>query len=157
GGGAADEAGLGGDEVFEEARRRAEPLALPMEVIDAEVLLDNDHVVLHFVRWTEGDLRELVSALSTHFSMHVLLQDLTKADAAHEEHGCGTCGSGGCGSGGCGSKGCGSGGGRRAEGGGGGAPFSPLRGEKAEGTLAPPLFGGGPFAVPSTHIHHVLR
>ena len=103
---AADQARRRGHEVFEEARRRAETLALPMEVIDAEVLLDNDHVVLHFVRWTEGDLRELVSALSTHFSMHVLLQDLTRADTAHEKNGCGDCGSGGCGSGGCGSGGC---------------------------------------------------
>ncbi len=98
-----------GQEVFEEARRRAESLGLPLEVIDAEVLLDSDCVVLHFVRWADGDLRDLVSALSKHFSMHVLLQDLTKADAAHEEHGCGSCGSGGCGSDGCGSNGCGTG------------------------------------------------
>src|SRR5262245_20110708 len=97
-----------GQEVFEEARRTAETLDLPLEVIDTEVLLDNDHVVLHFVRWAEGDLRDLVSALSTHFSIHVLLQDLTKADAAREGHGCGDCSSGGCGSGGCGSNGCGS-------------------------------------------------
>jgi len=99
-----------GQEVFNEARRRAETLTLPLEVIDVEVLLDSDHVILHFVRWADGDLRDLVSTLSKQFAMHVLLQDLTKADAAHEEHGCGSCGSGGCGSGGCGSGGCGTGG-----------------------------------------------
>jgi cell fate regulator YaaT (PSP1 superfamily) len=105
---ATEQARRRGQEVFDEARRTAETLDLPLEVIDTEVLLDNDHVVLHFVRWAEGDLRDLVSALSTHFSMHVLLQDLTKAGAAHEEHGCGDCGAGGCGSGGCGTGGCGS-------------------------------------------------
>jgi len=99
-----------GQEVFDEARRRARTLSLPLEIIDVEVLLDSDHVVLHFVRWADGDLRDLVSTLSKQFSMHVLLQDLTKADAVHEEHGCGSCGSGGCGSGGCGSGGCGTGG-----------------------------------------------
>ena len=105
---AAEQARRLGQEVFEEARRRAETLDLPLEVIDTEVLLDNDHVVLHFVRWADADLRDLVSGLSKHFSMHVLLQDLTKAGADHTEHGCGDCGSGGCGSGGCGTGGCGS-------------------------------------------------
>src|SRR5262245_53311942 len=96
-----------GQEIFDEARQQAESLALPLEVIDAEVLLDSDHFVLHFIRFADCDLRDLVSALSKQFAMHVLLQDLTKGDTSHEEHGCGSCGSGGCGSGGCGSGGCG--------------------------------------------------
>jgi cell fate regulator YaaT (PSP1 superfamily) len=97
-----------GQEIFDEARRSAEALALPLEVIDVEVLLDSDYVVLHLIHWADADLRDLVSTLSKRFSIHVLLQDLTKAEAASEEHGCGSCGSGGCGSGGCGSGGCGS-------------------------------------------------
>lgn len=97
-----------GQEVFEEARRRAQELALPLEIIDAEVLL-GEHAVLHFVRWDECDMRELVSGLSRQFSLHVLLEDLTRpvvSVAVAEEHGCGSCGSGGCGSGGCGTGGC---------------------------------------------------
>ena len=97
-----------GRDVFEEARRRAEELGLPLEIIDAEVLL-GEHAVLHFVRWDECDLRELVSGLSRQFSLHVLLEDLTRPAvpvSAEAEHGCGSCGSGGCGSGGC--ESCGS-------------------------------------------------
>src|SRR5437764_4364827 len=56
-----------GQEVFDEARRRAEALTLPLELIDVEVLLDSDHVVLHFVRWADSDLRDLVSTLSKQF------------------------------------------------------------------------------------------
>ena len=92
-----------GRDFFDEARRRADDLGLPLEVLDAEVLLDNDHAVLHFVRWSDCDVRELVAGLSKHFTVHVLLQDLTRP----EEHGCGSCGEGGCGS--CGTGGCGSG------------------------------------------------
>src|SRR5438270_3986467 len=71
-----------GQEVFDEARRGAEALALPLEVIDVEVLLDSDRAVLHLIHWADADLRDLVSALSKRFSMHVLLQDLTKAEVS---------------------------------------------------------------------------
>jgi PSP1 C-terminal conserved region len=99
-----------GDEVFTAARQRTSDLGLPLEVIDVETLLDGEHVVLHFIRWADCDVRELVSGLSKQFSLHVLLQDLTAPTAdTHEDHGCSSCGSGGCGSGGCGSGGCGSG------------------------------------------------
>jgi cell fate regulator YaaT (PSP1 superfamily) len=124
-----------GQEVFDEARRGAAALTLPLEVIDVEVLLDSDHAVLHLIHWADVDLRELVSALSKQFSMHVLLQDLTKAEVAHEEHGCGSCGSGGCGSGGCGSGGCGSCGAAKTE---VRAYFAALR-EKMQGRTRTPL------------------
>lgn len=99
-----------GQELFTAARGWAADLALPLEVLDVEVLLDNDHAVLLFVRWDECDLREFVSGLSKRFSLHVLLQDLTRPSAsapngAAVEHGCGSCGAGGCGS--CGAGGCG--------------------------------------------------
>jgi cell fate regulator YaaT (PSP1 superfamily) len=93
--------------LFDEARRLAASLALPLEVIDAEVLLDGEHAVLHHVRWADLDARPLVSALSRTFDAHVTLFDLTRPGPSAEahEHGCGRpgCGSesgGGCGTGG---------------------------------------------------------
>ncbi len=98
-----------GQDFFEAARRRADELSLPIEILDAEVLFDGDRAVLHYVRWSDCDLRDLVSGLSRRFSVYVLLQDLTRDEPHQDEaHGCGDCGSGGCGSGGCGSGGCGS-------------------------------------------------
>lgn len=90
----------------DQAASKARDLGLPLAVLDAELLLDSEHAVLHFVRWDECDVRPLVSGLSKHFSLHVHLQDLTREESHEEEHGCGDCGSG---SGGCGS--CGTGGG----------------------------------------------
>jgi cell fate regulator YaaT (PSP1 superfamily) len=96
------------DDFLAEARGRAAVQALPVELLDVELLLD-DQAWLHYVRWDTFDPRDLVSGLSRDFDLTIRLLDLTRADAAHEEHGCGSCGSGGCGSGGCGSGGCGSG------------------------------------------------
>ncbi len=76
---------------------------LPLEVLDAEVLLDGEHAVLHQVRAAACDVRPLVSTLSREFDLRVSLADL--AAPPEEEHGCGHCGSGACGS--CGSGGCG--------------------------------------------------
>jgi hypothetical protein len=96
----------------EAAAEQAHLLNLPLAVLDAEWLMDSGAAIVHFVRWQDCDLRELVSGLSTAFEIPVLLQDLTRAVApeaehapehAAEEHGCGDCGSGGCGS--CGSGG----------------------------------------------------
>jgi cell fate regulator YaaT (PSP1 superfamily) len=90
-------------------------LDLPVALLDAEVLLDGEHVVLHHLRWDECDVRPFVSTLSREFALHIALQDLTRADAlavAEESRGCGRCGiEGGCGScdsGGCSSCGSGS-------------------------------------------------
>jgi cell fate regulator YaaT (PSP1 superfamily) len=93
--------------LFEKARALAASLGLPIEVIDAEVLLDGEHAVVHHLRWAEFDARPFVSGLSRTFDAHVTLFDLTRpagaADEGEHEHGCGRpdCGggSGGCGSG----------------------------------------------------------
>ena len=37
----------------------AADLALPLEVIDAEVLLDGEHAVVHYLRWADFDPRAL--------------------------------------------------------------------------------------------------
>ena len=109
---AADQMRERGRRLFERGRRLAEELRLPLELIDAEVLLDGDHAVLHLLRSADCDVRPFVSAVSREFEMHVLLTDLGRPAASEppeEEHA--GCGREGCGegAGGCGS--CGAGGG----------------------------------------------
>jgi PSP1-like protein len=97
--------------LFDEARTAAGALALPAEVIDAEVLLDGEHAVVHYLRWADFDPRDLVSRLSRTFEVHLSLFDLTRPAPEGEPHEAG-CGRPGCGGGGCGSEGgCGTGGG----------------------------------------------
>jgi cell fate regulator YaaT (PSP1 superfamily) len=99
-------------ELFARAGDLARELGLPLEVLDAEVLLDGEHGVVHHLVWEQCDVRPLVSTLSRAFELHIALTDLARREA-EEPAGCGKegCGSGGCGScgsgGGCGS--CGSG------------------------------------------------
>src|SRR5947209_19543093 len=54
-----------------EAGALAATLALPLEVIDAEVLLDGQHAVVHHLSWAEFDPRPFVSGLSKRFDAHV--------------------------------------------------------------------------------------
>src|SRR5262249_22541325 len=93
--------------LFDDARRLVGELGLPLEVLDAEVLLDGEHAILHHLHWGDFDERDLVSALSRTHGLHVRLHTLkTKASAADHEHegcgreNCGRAGGGGCGSGG---------------------------------------------------------
>jgi cell fate regulator YaaT (PSP1 superfamily) len=93
-----------GRQLFDRATRLAAETGLPLEVLDAEVLLDGAHAVLHHLRWGACDVRPFVSTLSREFELQLTLADLTRAQSAAEEAGCGRCGSpGGCGS--CGSPG----------------------------------------------------
>jgi PSP1 C-terminal conserved region len=104
-----------GQRLFEHGRRLANELQLPLEVIDAEVLLDGEHGVLHLLRFADCDVRPFVSSLSTEHALHILLTDLGRPGASigeqEEEHaGCGRegCGEGAGGCGSCGTGGCGS-------------------------------------------------
>jgi cell fate regulator YaaT (PSP1 superfamily) len=95
--------------ICDRASGLGQELGLPLEVIDAEVLFDGEHGVLHLLRWEDCDVRPFVSTLSREFELHVALADLTRSQEAHveEEHaGCGeeNCGGGNCSS--CGSGGC---------------------------------------------------
>jgi cell fate regulator YaaT (PSP1 superfamily) len=95
--------------LYERGRELAAELALPLELLDAEVLLDGAAAVLHQLRWAECDVRPFVSTLSREFAVQLALAEL--AGPVPEKHpGCGHCGPTGCGScgsgGGCGS--CGS-------------------------------------------------
>ncbi len=93
-----------GRELFADARRAADDLELPLEILDAEVLLDGRQARLHYLG-AVCDPRPLMDALAERHRLLVTLHNL--AEPAEEEHG--GCGAGGCGSGGCGS--CGTSGG----------------------------------------------
>src|SRR5262245_36477848 len=54
---ARESARLRGLNLFEETRRRVQGMALPIQVLDAEVLLDGEHGALYFVRWDQFDAR----------------------------------------------------------------------------------------------------
>jgi hypothetical protein len=93
----------------------AHELDLPLQLLDAEVLLDGRHAGLHHQRWAECDVRPLESTLSREYDLHLWLTDLTRPaspappEPEGEAHGCGRegCGqaAGGCSS--CGAGGCG--------------------------------------------------
>jgi hypothetical protein len=100
----AEEMGLRGQQIFQDACRLASELALPLEVVDVEVMLDGEQAVLHHLHWAEYDERDLVSALSRRHGLRVRLHALRTA-AEVEEQGCGRedCGrasGSGCGTGG---------------------------------------------------------
>src|SRR5262249_18487963 len=107
-----------GDELsdlFTQAQSLADELGLPMEVVDAEAVLEPRGFVFHLLRYAEADLRPWTSRLSPSASAYVHIHDLTNPEAfvGHVSDvpdlggGCGSCGSGGgCGS--CG-EGCGDG------------------------------------------------
>lgn len=102
-----------GEHLFEASRRAAQRLRMPLEVLDAEVLLDGRQAWLHFLRSGECDPRPLMDVLSQEFKLLIILHDLALPTEKEEEtsSSSGSCGSGGCGSGGCGScssGGCGS-------------------------------------------------
>lgn len=96
-------------ELAARARDLAGELALPVEVLDAEILLDNLHGVLQFLGGQAFDARPFVSRLSTQYALHLTLHDLASLPQAAETHGCGRPGCGRTEGGGCTT--CGEGGG----------------------------------------------
>src|SRR5262249_8217040 len=75
-------------ELCERAAALADELALPLEVLDAEVLLDGQHAALHLLRRDAGDVRPFVSTLSREFALHIEIADLAHAAQEEEHHGC---------------------------------------------------------------------
>jgi hypothetical protein len=107
----AEAMGLRAQQVFHDACRLAGELGLPLEVVDAEVMLDGEQAILHHLHWDEYDERDLVGALSRRHDLRVRLHALRVA-AELEEHGCDRPDCGRRSGGGCGSEGgCGTGGG----------------------------------------------
>jgi PSP1 C-terminal conserved region len=92
-------------QLFDDGRQLVRDLELPMEILDAEILLDGRQAVLHHLRWADCDPRPLMDPLAQRYRLLITLHDLalpgTTEAEEHEEHA--GCGNGGCGSGGCGS------------------------------------------------------
>ena len=102
----ADQAQRLGQRVFDDGQRLARELELPLEILDIEILLDGQQAIVHHLRQVDCDYRDLVSALSKKYDLHVRMNNL--ALPKEETIGCGepNCGqlTGGCQS--CGSGGC---------------------------------------------------
>jgi hypothetical protein len=96
-----------GQQLFDDGRRLAQELDLPLEIVDVEVLLDGGQAVVHHVRG-ECDYRPLVSRLSHRYGVTIVMNNLTlsreppggcgRPDCGQGSGGCTSCGtSGGCG------------------------------------------------------------
>jgi cell fate regulator YaaT (PSP1 superfamily) len=102
---------LAAQRVLDDGQQTAAELGLPLELVDAEMLLDGQRAIIYHVRWDECDVRPLVSSLSRRHDVHIELEDLSRADqgcgkpnCGRSNGGCQSCGSGGgCGT--CGSHG----------------------------------------------------
>jgi hypothetical protein len=112
----AEDVRLRGQRIFEDSRRLAAELELPVEILDVELLLDGQQAIVHHVGREGCDYRPLVSALSKKYDLFVVMQNEALPKVAEEESvGCGKpdCGQvnggGGCTScgtnGGCGTCG----------------------------------------------------
>jgi cell fate regulator YaaT (PSP1 superfamily) len=96
-------------ELFVDGRSLVARLELPLEILDCEILLDGKSGVLHYLRWSDCDPRQLMELLSDKYQLLVQLQELTQPEKEQiVDVGCGVegCGkaSGGCGS--CQEGGC---------------------------------------------------
>ncbi|HYT91439.1 MAG TPA: PSP1 C-terminal domain-containing protein [Gemmataceae bacterium] len=97
--------------LFEDSRRLAADLGLPIEILDVELLLDGKQAVVQHLQWADCDPGPLVEALVQREGFVVSLENLAlpqePAEEAHGgcgEPGCGRADGGGCSS--CGSGGC---------------------------------------------------
>jgi hypothetical protein len=97
--------------LFDDSRRVAAELALPIEILDVELLLDGNRAVVQHLRWADCEYGQFVAALERGQGLEVLLENLAlPLQPAEEEHGgcgepgCGRASGGGCSS--CGSGGC---------------------------------------------------
>jgi cell fate regulator YaaT (PSP1 superfamily) len=99
-------------QVFSTARQIVNDLNMPLEVLDAEMMLDGKQAILHYLSSQPFEERDLVSRLSRQFETQVCLHTLALPPDTEEDHadeGCGrpNCGQGAdghcssCSSGGC--------------------------------------------------------
>ena len=100
--------------IFEAAKKISLDLALPVMIVEAELLFDGKHAVLHLLTSPKTDVRDLVSNLSQDFDMHIYVENISQPQEEEklaEDDGTSSCGSGKCGSkeSGCGTYGSGGG------------------------------------------------
>jgi hypothetical protein len=103
-------------QLFQEARRLAAELELPLEILDVELLFEGDRAVVQHLRREDCDFRPLVSHLSRKHNLLIIMENLSlpaapgqddqgcgKPDCGRgKDGGCGTCATGGCSTGSCG-------------------------------------------------------
>lgn len=96
--------------VFEDGAALTDHLALPLTLVDVEILFDGRHALLHAVRFAPCDDGPWLADLGARHGLIARLYDLGAEPNIPKDdgHGHGSCGDGGCGEGGCGS--CSSGG-----------------------------------------------
>jgi hypothetical protein len=94
------------ERVFESARALAEFESI--ELVDAEALFDGRRVLLQCLAPADFDATRLVTGLSQHYGVEVMLENLAseppeptqggcgKPGCGHGEAGCSSCGTGGC-------------------------------------------------------------
>lgn len=86
--------------LFEESRRLAWELDLPLEVLDAEVSLDGRQAVIQFLGVAACDVDPLASTLAGRHNLFILMHNLALVPPEEEHGGCGepNCGraNGGC-------------------------------------------------------------
>ena len=100
--------------IFEAAKKISLDLALPVMIVEAELLFDGRHAVLHLLTSPKTDVRDLVSKLSQDFDMHIYVENISQPQEEEklaEDDGTSSCGSGNCGSKEGGGGSCSSGGG----------------------------------------------
>lgn len=89
--------------LFAEARLLAQALALPLEILDVEVLFDGRQAIVQHLSWAAADLTDFVSRLGQQHNVTVLLENLAEPATVAEEEDHGGCGKPDCGqsAGGC--------------------------------------------------------
>jgi hypothetical protein len=91
--------------LFERGRRLGSTLQLPIEIFDAEILLDGRNGVLYVLRRSNCDPGPLLDTVSEREQLLVTMHDLGPAPSRSETDDAtafGACGGGSCGEGGCG-------------------------------------------------------
>lgn len=86
------------DELFAASRVVAERLALPLQILDVEVLLDRRHVLVQFVGGGEADVTKLVEALQIQDELQIRFENLAGPQVdEHDDHSHGGCDKPDCG------------------------------------------------------------
>ena len=86
------------DALFEACRARAAQLALPMQILDVEVLLDGRHAIVQFLGGAEADAETLAATQLNDSGLEIRFENLAApAPPDHEEHASGGCGKPDCG------------------------------------------------------------
>ena len=85
------------DMLFEDCRRAAQELVLPLQILDVEVLLDGRHAIVQFVGGGEEDVTRLAATLAQQ-PIEIRFENLAAPAAVdHEDHASGGCGKPDCG------------------------------------------------------------